>query len=73
MMILLGDFLETRSGLMGKTVSDQVIEVLVQAGVRRAFGVPGDATNLLLNAIHSRKDIEFVLVRHEEGAGFMAN
>jgi thiamine pyrophosphate-dependent acetolactate synthase large subunit-like protein len=58
---------------MGKTVSDQVIEILVEAGVERCYGVPGDATDLMLASIHQRKDIDFILTRHEEAAGFMAN
>ena len=58
---------------MGKTVSDQVIQILKDAGVYRAYGVPGDATDLMLASIHSRKDFDFILCRHEEGAGFMAS
>ena len=54
---------------MGKTVSDQVIEILVEAGVERCYGVPGDATDLMLASIHQRKDIDFILPRHEEAAG----
>ncbi len=58
---------------MGKTTSDQVIQILHEAGVRRAYGVPGDATDLMLASIHNRDDFDFVLCRHEEGAGFMAS
>tara|TARA_R110000868_G_scaffold84822_4_gene238906 strand:+ start:2921 stop:4609 length:1689 start_codon:yes stop_codon:yes gene_type:complete len=58
---------------MSKTISDQVIEMLVEAGVTRCFGVPGDATDLMLASIHARDDIDFILTRHEEGAGFMVN
>jgi thiamine pyrophosphate-dependent acetolactate synthase large subunit-like protein len=57
---------------MGKTISDQVIEVLVSAGVKRIFGLPGDAIDLILASIHKRSDVDFILTRHEEGAGFMA-
>jgi len=56
-----------------KTLSDQVVQILYDAGIRRAFGVPGDAVDLILAAIHQRPDFEFYLTRHEEGAGFMAN
>lgn len=58
---------------MGNTLSDQVVEILAEAGVKRAYGVPGDATDLILAAIHKRKDFDFILTRHEEGAGFMAS
>lgn len=58
---------------MAKTVSDQVVQVLVDAGVKYATGVPGDAIDLILASIHRRKDIDFYLTRHEEAAGFMAS
>ena len=58
---------------MGKTMSDQVIQILADAGVKRAYGVPGDAIDLMLASIHGRDDFDFILTRHEEGAGFMAS
>lgn len=58
---------------MARTTSDQVIEILVDAGVSVTYGVPGDATDLMLASIHKRKDIDFILTRHEESAGFMAS
>ena len=56
-----------------KTLSDQVVQVLSDAGLNRAYGVPGDAIDLILAAIHERHDFDFYLTRHEEGAGFMAS
>lgn len=58
---------------MGKTLSDQVVDILVGAGIKRTYGVPGDATDLILASIYKRDDIDFILTRHEEGAGFMAS
>ena len=58
---------------MANTTSDQVIQILHEAGIKRAYGVPGDATDLMLASIHSRDDFDFILCRHEEGAGFMAS
>ena len=58
---------------MGQTISDQVVQILVDAGVKYAVGVPGDAIDLILASIHRRKDINFYLTRHEEAAGFMAS
>lgn len=57
---------------MAKTLSDQLIEILVRAGVKWACGVPGDATDLMLASIHNHSDIDFYLTRHEETAGFMS-
>lgn len=56
-----------------KTTSDQVVDILVTAGVGITYGVPGDAIDLILSSIQHRDDIEFILTRHEEAAGFMAS
>jgi pyruvate dehydrogenase (quinone) len=54
-------------------VSDFVLERLQEWGVHRVFGFPGDGINGLLGAF-GRLDgeIDFVQVRHEEMAAFMA-
>jgi len=59
---------------MKQTVSDFFVERLHAWGIRRIYGYPGDGINGLLGALnraHSR--IEFVQVRHEEMAAFMAS
>ncbi len=54
-------------------VADVVIEKVIQAGVRRIYGVPGDAVNALVDSIRRHRDqVEFVLVRHEENAALIA-
>jgi pyruvate dehydrogenase (quinone) len=53
-------------------VSDFVVERLHQWGVRRIFGYPGDGINGVLGGLQRAKNIEFVQVRHEEMAAFMA-
>lgn len=58
---------------MAKTLSDQVVDILIDAGLTHAYGVPGDAMDLILASIHKRDDFKFYLTRHEEGAGFMAS
>src|SRR3954451_5703203 len=60
--------------IMSKTVGDFFWQRLHQWGVRRVFGYPGDGINGLLGALN-RFDgkIEFVQVRHEEMAAFMAS
>jgi thiamine pyrophosphate-dependent acetolactate synthase large subunit-like protein len=55
------------------TLSDQVVLILSDAGIKHAYGVPGDAIDLILASIHGRDDFEFYLTRHEECAGFMAS
>src|SRR5712675_2948224 len=58
---------------MAKTVGDFVLERLRQWGVRRLVGYPGDGINGLLSALGRMEDaLDFVQVRHEEEAAFMA-
>lgn len=55
------------------TVGDFFWQRLWDWGVRRVFGYPGDGINGLLGALRRRGgDIDFVQVRHEEMAAFMA-
>ncbi len=59
---------------MAQTVGDYFWERLHQWGVRRVFGYPGDGINGLLGGLQRfGGKIEFVQVRHEEMAAFMAS
>ncbi len=58
---------------MADTVSDFVVERLHQWGVRRIYGYPGDGINGLMGAMdRAEEKVQFVQVRHEEMAAFMA-
>jgi len=58
---------------MGKLTADFLLERLAQNGVRRIYGYPGDGINAIIGALERHKDkLEFVQVRHEEMAAFMA-
>ena len=58
---------------MATTVSDFLIERLIAWGVRRIYGYPGDGINGIIAAIDRHDDtIDFIQVRHEEQAAFMA-
>jgi pyruvate dehydrogenase (quinone) len=72
---------------MSDTVGDFIIERLHAWGVRRIYGYPGDGINGVFGALnraqtkarkqqkdqdHPTRPIEFVQVRHEEMAAFMA-
>lgn len=54
------------------TVADQFVEVLVQAGVQRIYGIVGDSLNPVVDAVRRTDGIEWVHVRHEETAAFAA-
>ena len=58
---------------MAKTnVADQFVHVLVQAGVRRIYGLVGDSLNPIVDAVRRTPQIEWVHVRNEEAAAFAA-
>jgi len=54
------------------TTSDVLIDSLKDWGVDTIFGIPGDGINGVIEAIRKRKDVKFVLTRHEQSAAFMA-
>src|SRR5579871_5840895 len=56
---------------MSRTVADVLVGVLEQIGVRHIFGLIGDSLNPLADAVR-RSTIEWVGVRHEEGAALAA-
>lgn len=53
--------------------ADLFIKCLEVEGVEYIFGIPGEETLDLVNAITESKQIEFITTRHEQGAAFMAN
>ena len=56
---------------MSETVAGTLVEALEKLGVRRIFGLIGDSLNPLADAVrHSQ--IEWIGVRHEEGAALAA-
>src|SRR6266550_3642539 len=58
---------------MAQLVPDYVLERLTEWGVHRVFGYPGDGINAFLGAFdRADGDPEFIQVRHEEMAAFMA-
>src|SRR5579883_2502351 len=64
---------ERLSPQMGDKVSDFLLKRLSAWGVKRIYGYPGDGINGILGGLERNKDLfEFVQVRHEEMAAFMA-
>src|SRR3954466_14828852 len=58
---------------MAQNVSSFILGRLHDWGVERIYGYPGDGINGLIGAFHEHGDeVEFVQVRHEELASFMA-
>jgi pyruvate dehydrogenase (quinone) len=57
---------------MSKNVADVLWEMLANAGVKRCYGIVGDALNPVIDALRRNGKIEFIHVRHEEYGGFAA-
>ena len=58
---------------MGDKVSDFLLKRLSEWGIKRIYGYPGDGINGILGGLERNKELfEFVQVRHEEMAAFMA-
>ena len=55
-----------------KKVSDQLVEILVEAGIQRIYSVTGDSLNHINDAVHRNGKIKWIHVRHEETAAFAA-
>jgi pyruvate dehydrogenase (quinone) len=56
---------------MAQMVADVLVGVLEEIGVRQIFGLIGDSLNPLGDAVR-RSKIEWIGVRHEEGAALAA-
>jgi pyruvate dehydrogenase (quinone) len=58
---------------MSSTVADFFWKRMSEWGIKRIYGYPGDGINGLLGALDRAKDkFDFIQVRHEEMAAFMA-
>ncbi|MEU8674599.1 pyruvate dehydrogenase [Streptomyces sp. NPDC048560] len=55
-----------------QNVSEQFVDILVRAGVKRLYGVVGDSLNPVVDAIRRNAAIDWIQVRHEETAAFAA-
>src|SRR6202051_1343432 len=57
---------------MSRKVADVWWEMLANAGVKRCYGIVGDALNPVIDALRRNGTIEFIHVRHEEYGVFAA-
>jgi pyruvate dehydrogenase (quinone) len=73
--VWLSDFTRRHCGerkLMTRTVADELVETLSQAGAERIYGLVGDSLNPVTDALHRTEKIDWIHVRHEETAAFAA-
>ena len=57
---------------MAKLVADQVVEMLVNAGIKRIYAVTGDSLNFINDAVRREGSIQWIHVRHEEAGAYAA-
>ena len=57
---------------MSRNVADLLWDMLAKAGVKRCYGIVGDALNPVVDALRRNGKVEFIHVRHEEYGGFAA-
>ena len=55
-----------------RNTADLLVECLEEEGVHYIFGIPGEENLAVMEALKDSK-IEFITVRHEQGAAFMAD
>jgi len=60
------------SSFIGMTGGEILHEMLKRHNVKHVFGYPGGAILPIMDAIYETDQFEFVLARHEQGAGHMA-
>jgi len=53
-------------------VPHAIVRVLEEAGIRFVFGMPGGDTGRIFDALHDSREIQTVLVRHEQVGSIMA-
>jgi len=57
---------------MAKEVADQLVEMLVNAGIKRIYAVTGDSLNKVNDAVRREGSIQWIHVRHEEAGAYAA-
>ncbi len=58
---------------MAQTVAETLVDQMVEAGIRKVYGIVGDSANPIVDALRRHQsDIELVHVRNEESGAFAA-
>ncbi len=58
---------------MSKTVAEILVDQMVEAGIKKVYGIVGDSANPIVDALRRHEaDITFIHVRNEEAGAFSA-
>lgn len=58
---------------MAHTVADELVKMLVNAGVKRVYAVTGDSLNPVNDAVRRDGRLQWIHVRHEEAGAYAAS
>jgi pyruvate dehydrogenase (quinone) len=58
---------------MSKKVADQLVEMLLQSGIKRIYAITGDSLNELNDAVRRSPELQWIHVRNEEAGAFAAS
>lgn len=58
---------------MSYTAADLIADTLIESGVKRIWGIPGDSLNGFIDALRTHPELAWMHVRHEEGGAFAAS
>src|SRR5271154_7150932 len=57
---------------MSKKVAEQLVDMIIGAGIKRIYAITGDSLNELNDAVRRNPELEWIHVRHEEAGAFAA-
>ncbi|KAA8483400.1 pyruvate dehydrogenase (quinone) [Arcticibacter tournemirensis] len=57
---------------MAKKVAEQLVEMLIDSGIKRIYAVTGDSLNEVNDAVRRSGKIDWIHVRHEEAGAYAA-
>jgi len=57
---------------MAKKVADQLVETILEAGIKRVYAVTGDSLNEFNDAVRRNGKLQWIHVRHEEVGAYAA-
>ncbi len=58
---------------MSKKIANQLVDMLIDSGVKRIYAVAGDSINQLNDAVRQNSKIKWIHVRHEEAGAYAAS
>ena len=57
---------------MSKKVAEQLVDMILQAGIKRIYAITGDSLNELNDAVRRNPALEWIRVRNEEAGALQA-